>query len=181
MACVSSKAVAPEPNRLATADSPGPDIEQDIQLALAFLNTRDVETNTETLDDQGTWQRWCHEHALGEAPEAGAARGIRDAMRAAVPCEDGLDPTVTPAWPAQITLVGGIPVLTGVDALGSVLAAATRLVNTGHWGRIKICPAQDCLAAFYDRSRNRSRTWCSMRVCGNREKARSWRERHTTA
>jgi predicted RNA-binding Zn ribbon-like protein len=46
---------------------------------------------------------------------------------------------------------------------------------------VKICPAADCRWAFFDHSRNRSRTWCSMRVCGNREKARAWRERQETA
>ena len=32
--------------------------------------------------------------------------------------------------------------------------------------------------AFYDHSRNRSGTWCEMGKCGNRAKARRWRERH---
>jgi predicted RNA-binding Zn ribbon-like protein len=63
------------------------------------------------------------------------------------------------------------------NAVGAVLAAAARLAALGHWRRMKICPADDCLRAFYDHSRNRSRTWCSMSVCGNREKARAWRGR----
>ncbi|WEX78508.1 CGNR zinc finger domain-containing protein [Sinorhizobium numidicum] len=36
--------------------------------------------------------------------------------------------------------------------------------------RLKICP--NCEWLFLDRSRNRSRTWCDMAVCGNRTKAR---------
>lgn len=36
--------------------------------------------------------------------------------------------------------------------------------------RMKICP--NCGWLFLDRSRNRSRTWCDMAVCGNRSKAR---------
>ena len=43
--------------------------------------------------------------------------------------------------------------------------------------RVKICPADDCLWAFYDESRNGSRQWCSMAVCGNRAKARAHRAR----
>ena len=35
--------------------------------------------------------------------------------------------------------------------------------------RLKICP--NCQWLFLDRSRNRSRTWCDMTVCGNRVKA----------
>ena len=35
--------------------------------------------------------------------------------------------------------------------------------------RLKICP--NCQWLFLDRSRNRSRAWCDMAVCGNRAKA----------
>ena len=47
----------------------------------------------------------------------------------------------------------------------------------GQWIRLKVCPADDCQWAFYDRSRNRSATWCDMKVCGNRHKVREYRER----
>jgi predicted RNA-binding Zn ribbon-like protein len=43
--------------------------------------------------------------------------------------------------------------------------------------RVKICPADDCRWAFHDNSRNGSRQWCSMAVCGNRAKARAHRAR----
>jgi predicted RNA-binding Zn ribbon-like protein len=49
----------------------------------------------------------------------------------------------------------------------------------GSWERLKVCPADDCLWAFYDRSRNRSRRWCDMEVCGNRAKVRGYRERRS--
>jgi len=45
------------------------------------------------------------------------------------------------------------------------------------WNRLKACRLDDCQWAFYDQSKNRSRTWCSMKVCGNRAKARAYRER----
>ncbi|MGZ6979737.1 MAG: CGNR zinc finger domain-containing protein, partial [Acidimicrobiia bacterium] len=41
----------------------------------------------------------------------------------------------------------------------------------------KACRHDECQWAFYDRSRNRSGQWCVMAVCGNRNKARSYRER----
>jgi predicted RNA-binding Zn ribbon-like protein len=47
----------------------------------------------------------------------------------------------------------------------------------GSWPRLKACAADNCQWAFYDHSRNHSRVWCSMDVCGNREKVRSYRER----
>jgi hypothetical protein len=77
----------------------------------------------------------------------------------------------------HVELAEGVPVLVGGDAVGSVLAAGARLAVLGQWDRLKICAAGECRWAFYDRSRNRSRTWCSMRVCGNRTKARNWRQR----
>jgi predicted RNA-binding Zn ribbon-like protein len=51
----------------------------------------------------------------------------------------------------------------------------------GSWERLKICPADDCHWAFYDASKNRSRTWCNMQVCGNRKKTRAYRARNRTS
>lgn len=48
--------------------------------------------------------------------------------------------------------------------------SALSLVPADMHRRIRICP--NCAWLFLDRSRNRSRTWCDMAVCGNREKAR---------
>ena len=43
------------------------------------------------------------------------------------------------------------------------------------WERLKACP--QCGWSFYDYSRNRSATWCSMSLCGNRLKTRAYRRR----
>jgi predicted RNA-binding Zn ribbon-like protein len=48
--------------------------------------------------------------------------------------------------------------------------SALRLAASAEPERLKICP--NCAWLFLDRSRNRSRTWCDMSVCGNRAKAR---------
>jgi predicted RNA-binding Zn ribbon-like protein len=70
------------------------------------------------------------------------------------------------------------PVGDGVDVvLGRLLAIVVEAQAAGTWSRMKACLADDCRWAFYDGSRNRSRTWCSMSVCGNRAKARSYRAR----
>lgn len=44
-----------------------------------------------------------------------------------------------------------------------------RLFEPARLERIKICP--NCHWLYFDESRNRSRRWCDMRVCGNRAKA----------
>ena len=64
-----------------------------------------------------------------------------------------------------------------LDAAGAILLAAVRLADAGDWPRVKLCAAETCRWAFVDESRNRSRAWCSMEVCGNRAKARSFRSR----
>ena len=67
----------------------------------------------------------------------------------------------------------------GVDAaIGRLLSGVYRAMVQGSWWRLKACRADDCLYAFYDESKNQSGTWCSMRVCGNRAKARKYRQRH---
>lgn len=48
--------------------------------------------------------------------------------------------------------------------------SALRLVCQPEPERMKICP--NCEWLFLDKSRNRSRNWCDMTVCGNRAKAR---------
>jgi len=155
--------------------------EHDITLVLDFLNTIDIETGTDVLDDAANWGRWARSRQLGEGGPARQARAVRDALRASVgdprPVPEAGDVAAT----IHVRLDRGGPTLAPVDPLGAVLASATRLAVLGDWGRIKICPADDCHWAFFDRSRNRSRTWCSMRVCGNREKARVWRERARAA
>ena len=62
-------------------------------------------------------------------------------------------------------------------ALGLVLGIVFAARATGAWGRMKACPHAHCGWVFYDRSRNRSSQWCSMRICGNRTKAARHRTR----
>jgi predicted RNA-binding Zn ribbon-like protein len=62
-------------------------------------------------------------------------------------------------------------------ALGVVLATVAEAMADGSWQRLKACRSDTCRWAFVDNARNRSRQWCDMRVCGNRQKARLYRQR----
>ncbi len=62
-------------------------------------------------------------------------------------------------------------------AAGAILAAVYSAVTDGSWSRMKLCKNPRCRWAFYDRSKNRSGGWCTMAVCGNRAKARTFRMR----
>ena len=61
-----------------------------------------------------------------------------------------------------------------VDRVGWEIArAAGRLVVSHRLGRVRACAAGDCAWWFVDDTKNRSRRWCDMTICGNREKLRS--------
>jgi predicted RNA-binding Zn ribbon-like protein len=62
-------------------------------------------------------------------------------------------------------------------ALSRMLAVSYTAMHDDTWHRLKACKFDTCQWAFYDNSKNRSRAWCSMQVCGNRAKARAYRER----
>lgn len=49
-------------------------------------------------------------------------------------------------------------------------AAASFLASTD-LGRIRRCEGTNCILYFLDTTKNRTRRWCSMAVCGNRMKA----------
>lgn len=63
--------------------------------------------------------------------------------------------------------------------LWPVLAAAADLLCAADAARVRECPS--CGWLFLDRSRNRSRRWCSMRTCGNTAKARRHYRRRKAA
>ncbi|WP_447038358.1 CGNR zinc finger domain-containing protein [Streptomyces sp. DSM 118878] len=59
----------------------------------------------------------------------------------------------------------------------AVLAEALLAQASDVWRRLKICRNAPCSAAFYDRSRNNSGVWHSVRGCGNAAHLRACRER----
>jgi hypothetical protein len=146
----------------------------ELERLIAFLNTVDVEAGTDELADDFACARWLRDHGLPPAGvESVEARAIRDALRSSV---DG--PLVAmPSVPVSVVLDDGTPGLASTHPLGSLLVTAVRLSVEERWRRIKLCECHTCRYAFYDESRNRSGKWCSMRVCGNREKTRAFRSR----
>lgn len=55
--------------------------------------------------------------------------------------------------------------------------AAGRLVVSPRLARVRACAANDCGWWFVDDTKNRSRRWCDMTLCGNREKLRRFRSK----
>jgi hypothetical protein len=148
----------------------------------SFVNTADLHAGTDALADVAGLERWASEHGFGGGfDEAGRERVVafREGLRLLLLGRpSNLEAT-------QLTVSFDRDGTARLDAaddgaaglIGALTAVVVRAQADGTWSRMKACAAEDCHWAFYDRSRNRSRTWCSMRECGNRAKARSYRAR----
>lgn len=61
------------------------------------------------------------------------------------------------------------------DALGVIAADAISIISGERDGRLALCASPTCQAAFFDTSRSRTRRWCEMNTCGNRQKKARFR------
>jgi predicted RNA-binding Zn ribbon-like protein len=61
--------------------------------------------------------------------------------------------------------------------LGPITLSALSLLNQADLSRVKQCPGEDCGWLFFDTTKNKSRRWCEMEVCGNRAKQKRLRQR----
>ncbi|HEV3472593.1 MAG TPA: CGNR zinc finger domain-containing protein [Actinomycetota bacterium] len=164
-----------------------------------FVNTADLEGGVEELTDPVTLKGWLAERELldpsdpvtdADVLKAKELReGFRDALVAnheGQPDPGAIDAINHIARNARLYVrlhPDGTSSLEsdalGVDrALGRLLAISYTAMADGTWTRLKICRRDSCRWAFYDHSKNRSGNWCSMAVCGNKEKAAAYRARH---
>ena len=56
------------------------------------------------------------------------------------------------------------------DALSVIAADAVSILSGERDGELVLCASPTCRAVFLDTSRSRTRRWCDMNTCGNREK-----------
>ncbi|MBX5468812.1 MAG: CGNR zinc finger domain-containing protein [Thermoleophilaceae bacterium] len=172
-------------------------IPREAQLVVDFVNTLDLDDGIERIGTPEELSAWLREHDLLADAEADAedvrlAQRARELLRAVLHANNGgaLDEqavaelnsiAVSAPLVLRFRADGSAELAPECDgtraALARLLAGVHKLVADGRWHRLKACPAEDCEWAFYDQSKNRSRTWCSMEVCGNRHKARAYRSR----
>ncbi len=164
----------------------------------ALVNTTDLESGEEDLSSPDALRDWLVGRGLLDAAapvtQADLAMTIelREALRAVLRVNDGhpvdqravaVVNRMSDELPLRLRLSSqGEPALTaqadGVHgALATLLASVAVAEAHGTWGRLKVCSSDICQWAFYDRSKNRSGRWCSMRLCGNRTKTRAYRAR----
>jgi predicted RNA-binding Zn ribbon-like protein len=176
----------------------------DLLLVQLFINTWDMDSKggKDYISTPEEFRSWLIDTDLLDrkarvtASDVETAARVREALRALALANNGgaadanaLETLNRAARSAQLAVhfdgagSGSLePLAPGVDgALGRILAIAFNAMNDGSWRRLKACPAEHCEFAFFDETKNRSGTWCSMSVCGNRAKARSFRKRHVTA
>jgi predicted RNA-binding Zn ribbon-like protein len=164
-----------------------------------FINTLDLEDGSDDIAEPAALRDWLAERDLiderAELTDADVrqAHAVREALRKLLLANNG-----DPVDPAAVETVNAAakgaelqvrfaadgqarlePVRTGIDAaIGKLLGIAFRAMADGTWPRLKACAYHDrCEWAFYDWSKNRSGTWCDMAVCGNRAKAKAYRDR----
>jgi predicted RNA-binding Zn ribbon-like protein len=164
-----------------------------------FVNTLDLEDGSDQIADPETLRAWLAERDLlrGDEPLTAAdvrqAHDLREALRKLLLANNGdpVDPAAVEALNAtarraELQLRFGEtgeaelkPIRSGFEgAAGCLLEIVFRAMVDGTWPRLKACKLHDtCEWAFYDWSKNRSGAWCDMAVCGNRAKARAYRER----
>ena len=169
----------------------------DVGLVQAFVNTLDMEPGTEELWDPDRLQAWLVARGLMDGGQAvdesdlKHAIALREAMRSVIGGNSGLRiypvdlATLNEAATAsRLRMKFGAdararlePETPGaVGAMGRLVATLYAAMQTEEWDHLKLCGSSTCRWAFYDRSRNHSSRWCTMATCGNREKARRFRQ-----
>ena len=58
-----------------------------------------------------------------------------------------------------------------------IASAAAHLLTSDDMSRVRTCSANTCRWMFVDRSKNHTRRWCDMKVCGNRTKVKRFYNR----
>jgi predicted RNA-binding Zn ribbon-like protein len=104
---------------------------------------------------------------MGGRPNAGADLQLNDAA-----AETGLRPRFD--RPRLVPTADGVR-----GVIGRLLGIAFMAELDGSWHRFRLCADPTCTTVFYDHSKNHSARWCSMQTCGNRNKVRAFRQRHS--
>lgn len=164
----------------------------------AFVNTLDLEGGTDELANPNRLSEWLVALGLMEPGQLANpddlknAIAVREAMRGMIGANSGAG-----LFPMDIATLNKAvvasrlrarfgsdgktrlePEAAGVEgALGRIVGAVFAAMGEEDWSRLKVCASRSCRRVFYDQSRNRSSRWCRMASCGNRQKAKRFRER----
>jgi predicted RNA-binding Zn ribbon-like protein len=157
-----------------------------LRLVQRFVNTVDEEHGREWWPTPAALAAWLEEHRLAGSADLEDARELRASLQGLLRANNGgeaSDQAIAgvdeAARELRLRLDRGGVRIEGDGPLGRILAVAFDAMLDGSWARLKTC--RQCGWAFYDYSRNRSGSWCSMQICGNRLKTRAYRRRKRSA
>lgn len=176
-------------------------VEPEADLVVTFVNTRDLEEGTDAIADPAHFAAWIADSDWGEAPALDAeslqqVHALRESLRALLRANNGIevdeeelaglrDAVQRSRYQPTLSADGHVILEPAANDLAAfearLLLAVERIQSLGAWPRLKACGDDGCQWAFFDTTRNHSKTWCSMEDCGNREKTRRYRERKTSA
>ncbi|HEY8980107.1 MAG TPA: CGNR zinc finger domain-containing protein [Streptomyces sp.] len=164
------------------------------ELIEAFANTVDLESGDDDIATPADLARWLSERnllapATDLAPDEHRAflalrEGVREALDPLTPDRLAAADDVLSHVPLRVSISDPRTPLTPLPggppsraALAQLAVAWAEIALTGRTDRLKRCAEHTCGWVFWDSSKNHSRRWCSMRVCGNRTKARRFADR----
>ena len=123
-----------------------------------------------------------------------AARALRETVRSLVAARKSgkrVDPAALNRFLAKgrshqelvrsgstITIARRYDLATPEGVLAPLAEAAADLLAHGDFDLVRHCEGVDCVLWFYDRTKAHRRRWCSMQLCGNRNKVASFRARY---
>jgi predicted RNA-binding Zn ribbon-like protein len=163
-----------------------------LHLIEEFLNTVDERTFSrhgeshvagEQLTSPQALSDWLAAHDLATAgtelrpADLTATVALRATLRESL----AGDTSSLEAYPLRLTPDSSgrlrIAARSGRPWLDTIIETVAESAARDDWKRLKLCAAPDCRWAFHDTSRSGRGRWCSMEVCGNRHKTRTYRER----
>jgi predicted RNA-binding Zn ribbon-like protein len=169
----------------------------------ALVNTIELESGDDRLANPADARPWlisqgllASDAAISE-PDLVLIRGAREALRAMLVHNAGGPATDEAALAplreiaasgqakAELDDDGTVRLDPAGDSVRARLLGVLLIVKDaqrdGTWQHLKACANDDCLWAFYDRSKNHGGTWCDMATCGNKLKNREFRARRRDA
>jgi predicted RNA-binding Zn ribbon-like protein len=72
------------------------------------------------------------------------------------------------------------PAETADGPLWVILESTVQLLTSTEIGFVRTCKEKSCQWLFIDSSKSHSRRWCSMEICGNRNKSQRYRDRRAS-
>lgn len=163
-----------------------------LELVRRFVNTVELPSGPDELDSVEKASAWCLSYGLAPVRDETHLKQLRDfreTLRDLLFANNG-EGDAPRVWERMRPFLASTRLSLAVNPshglelkpedkgpIASLLAVVyeSQLLDT--WRRLRACRKESCRFAYYDRTKNASRAWCSMATCGNQAKAHRRRQR----